>query len=168
MSDLATPDFAKSSEDLHDALKAQTKANQPSFFKMRAQLPVQGRTNVPLASSDKMWVVLKTYAQDGENELHAHPNEDHVFVVLQGEASFRGPRGEERTIGINEGVLLPHGTFYWFKAVGEEPLVLLRVASAAFEGVDRHGRINIQGEPMPGDSAENKKVKPVMSEDWFG
>jgi mannose-6-phosphate isomerase-like protein (cupin superfamily) len=135
---------------------------------MRAQLPAQGRTNVPLASSEKMWVVLKTYAQDGENELHAHPNEDHVFVVLQGQASFRGPRGEERTIGVNEGVLLPHGTFYWFKAVGTEPLVMLRVASAAFEGVDRHGRINIRGEPMPGDSAENKKVKPVMSEEWFG
>jgi mannose-6-phosphate isomerase-like protein (cupin superfamily) len=167
MSDIATPDFARSSDDLHDTLRAQAKANQPSFFRMRAQLPVQGRTNVPLASSEKMWVVLKTYAQDGENELHAHPNEDHVFVVLQGQASFRGPRGEE-PVGVNEGVLLPHGTFYWFKAVGAEPLVMLRVASAAFEGVDRHGRINIRGEPMPGDSAENKKVKPVMSEEWFG
>jgi hypothetical protein len=26
-----------------------------------------------------MWVVLKTYAADGENGLHAHPNEDHTF-----------------------------------------------------------------------------------------
>jgi quercetin dioxygenase-like cupin family protein len=37
-----------------------------------------------------MWVVLKTYAADGENGLHAHPSEDHTFVVLQGEAPFMG------------------------------------------------------------------------------
>ncbi len=163
-----TATIAQSPEDLRAKVSEQIAEGKPTFFKLEAQLPRQGRTDTPVAASDKMWVVLKTYAQDGENELHAHPNEDHVFVVLQGQASFRGPRGEERTIGVNEGVLLPHGTFYWFKAVGEEPLVLLRVASAAFEGVDRHGRINVQGEPMPGDSAENKKVKPVMSEEWFG
>jgi hypothetical protein len=29
-----------------------------------------------MAASDKMRVVLKTYAADGENGLHAHPNED--------------------------------------------------------------------------------------------
>ena len=43
-----------------------------------------------MAASDKMWVVLKIYAADGENGLHPHPNEDHTFVVLQGEAKFYG------------------------------------------------------------------------------
>ena len=69
-----------------------------------------------MAASDKMWVVLKIYAADGENGLHPHPNEDHTFVVLQGEAKFYRPNHETRTIGKNEGVLLPHGTFYWFKS----------------------------------------------------
>ena len=54
-----------------------------------------------------MWVVLKTYAADGENGLHAHPSEDHTFVVLQGEATFYGPNDKTRTIGKNEGVPLP-------------------------------------------------------------
>jgi hypothetical protein len=31
---------------------------------------------------------VKTYAADGENRLHAHPNEGHTFVVRQGEATF--------------------------------------------------------------------------------
>jgi hypothetical protein len=31
-----------------------------------------------------MWVALKTYAAYDENGLHAHPNENHTFVVLQG------------------------------------------------------------------------------------
>jgi mannose-6-phosphate isomerase-like protein (cupin superfamily) len=114
-----------------------------------------------------MWVVLKTYAADGENGLHAHPNEDHTFVVLQGEAIFYGPNDEEKVIGKNEGVLLPHGTFYWFKAKGDEPLVMIRIGSAAFDGVDRHGRIHPDGSEMRGDSVENKQVPLIMSDDWF-
>src|SRR5262245_1744908 len=107
------PDFAKSSDELHRRLDEHaTDGAQPSFFRLKAQLPRLGRTNVPMAASKKMWITLKTYAHDGENELHAHPNEDHMFVVLQGQASFRGPNGEEKTIGQHEGVLLPHGTFY--------------------------------------------------------
>ena len=66
---------------------------------MEAQLPQQGRTDTALAASEKMWVVLKTYAAHGENGLHAHPNEDHTFVVLQGEATFYGPNDETRRIG---------------------------------------------------------------------
>jgi len=93
-------------------LRASDKAGKPTFFTLAEQLPKQGRTDTPLAASDKMRVVLKTYAADGENGLHAHPNEDHTFVVLQGEVTFYGPNGEIRTIGKNEGVLLPHGTFY--------------------------------------------------------
>jgi len=161
------PDFAKSSEDLHKTLDAQVKEGKPSFFRLKAQLPKLGRTNVPLAASKNMWVVLKTYAQDGENELHAHPNEDHTFVVLQGRASFRGPNGEEKTIGTHEGVLLPRGTFYWFKAAGEEPLVMVRIGCAASEAAFHRGRINIDGKPMKGDSAENKTVTRVMTDQWF-
>lgn len=162
------PDFARSSEDLHKTLDAQVKeGNQPSFFRLKAQLPKQGRTNVPLAATKNMWVVLKTYAQDGENELHAHPAEDHAFVILQGKASFRGPNGEEKTIGRNEGVMLPRGTFYWFKAVGEEPLVLLRIGCSATDGATHRGRIDIHGKPMSGDSKENKTVARIMTDQWF-
>ena len=56
----------------------------------RLSFPQQGPTDRPMAASDKMWVVLKIYAADGENGLHPHPNEDHTFVVLQGEAKFYG------------------------------------------------------------------------------
>jgi mannose-6-phosphate isomerase-like protein (cupin superfamily) len=78
-------------EDLRAKVNAQVVDGKPAFFKLEAQLPQQGRTDTPLAASDKMGVVLKTYAADGENGLHAHPNEDHTFVVLQGEATFYGP-----------------------------------------------------------------------------
>src|SRR6478752_3846232 len=111
MQEIAMPpdgaaNVAQTPEHLRARVKAQVADGKPSFFKLEAQLPQQGRTDTPVAASDKMWVVLKTYAADGENGLHAHPNEDHTFVVLQGEAAFFGPNDETRTIGKNEGVLL--------------------------------------------------------------
>jgi mannose-6-phosphate isomerase-like protein (cupin superfamily) len=106
-----TANIARGPEDLRHKIKAQIVEAKPAFFKLEAQLPRQGRTDTPVGASDKMWVVLKTYAADGENGLHAHPNEDHTFVVLQGEATFYGPNDETRTIGKNEGVLLPTARF---------------------------------------------------------
>ena len=136
-----TATIAKSPEDLRAKLRSQVVDAKPSFFRLEAQLPKQGRTDTPVAASDKMWVVLKTYAADGENGLHAHPNEDHTFIVLQGEATFYGPNDETRTIGKNEGVLLPHGTFYWFKATSDEPLVMARCAPTVDAGVRCDSRI---------------------------
>ena len=108
--------IAKGTEDMRAQIEAQAAVkNQPSFFHLRAQLPRQGRTDTPMAATDRMWVVLKTYASDGENELHAHPNEDHVFLVLQGEAEFFGPKGELKRVKKHDGILLPRGAFYWYK-----------------------------------------------------
>ena len=50
----------------------------------------------------------------GENTLHAHNNEDHMFVILQGTAIFHGPKGEKKEIGSNEGIMLPAGALYNF------------------------------------------------------
>jgi mannose-6-phosphate isomerase-like protein (cupin superfamily) len=159
--------IAQSPEDLRASVKAHIVEGKPTFFKLEAQVPKQGRADTPLAASDKMWVVLKTYAADGENGLHAHPNEDNTFAVLQGEATFYGPNGETRTIGKNKGVPLPHGTFYRFKATSDKPLVMVPIGAAAFDGVDRHGRVCPDGSEMRGDSVENKQVEPIMSNRWF-
>jgi hypothetical protein len=60
------------------------------------------------------------------------PNEDHTFVVLQGEAKFYWPNHETRTIGKNEGVSLPHDTFTGSKrrTTGNG-----HIGAAAFDGV---------------------------------
>ena len=159
--------ISKSSQDLHDSLDARVAHGIPTFFKLEAQLPTQGRTNIPLAAAESMWVVLKTYASGGENELHAHPHEDHTFVILQGKAKFYGPNKEERVAGAGEGVLLPHGTFYWFHVFSEEPLVMLRIGAQAGSG-DRFQRIAIDGTKMEGDDPANKQVPLVLSDAWYG
>ncbi|HEX9808275.1 MAG TPA: cupin domain-containing protein [Alphaproteobacteria bacterium] len=136
---------------------------KPVFFKLKAQMLEQGRTNIPLCKTDNMWGVLKVYASGGENALHTHTKEDHMFVVMQGSARFYGPNGEERDVGAHEGVLLPAHAYYWFHATSEEPLVLLRIGCKAGEG-DLSERLNIRGEPMPGGHPDNKPVKPVFKD----
>ena len=58
------------------------------MFRMGAPLLADGRQDTSLFTTDLMWGHLKVYAQGGENDLHAHPLEEHVFVVLQGTATF--------------------------------------------------------------------------------
>lgn len=168
MDTTVTGHISDNTDDMRAQIKAKAAvAGQPSFFHLRAQLPLQGRTDTPMAATDRMWVVLKTYAHDGENELHAHPNEDHVFLVLQGEADFYGPKEETRRVKKFDGILLPRGTFYWFRALGEEPLVMIRIGSATAEGADRFARIAIDGRPVEGNSVENKEVELKLSNRWF-
>lgn len=162
------PRLETSTQSWLDTLQRITVDDRPGFFSLRARLPVQGRTNAVLAATPRLNVVLKTYASGGENELHAHTNEDHLFVVLQGAATFYGPRGEEKVVGRNAGVVLPRGVVYRFTAHEEEPLVLLRVGAVIDPASDPLARIDEEGQPFDGYSERNKEVAPVLSETrWF-
>ncbi len=100
------------------------KSPPPTFFKLRAQMLKQGRSNQVVAATEHLKLGLKVYAGGGENGLHNHSDEDHIHLILQGSAVFFGPRGEELHCGQYEGILLPRGSFYRFQATSEEPLVL--------------------------------------------
>lgn len=140
---------------------------KPTPFQMRAQLLDDGRSNIPLAETDNMWARLKVYASGGENTLHAHPNEDHMFIVLAGEATFFGPNGEDSVLGRNQGIMLPAGCFYHFRSTAEEPLVLLRVGCAVNDREAHKERTAIDGGPLPGKSKANKWKAPVYRPDAY-
>ncbi|MEC9153510.1 MAG: hypothetical protein VYA59_11045, partial [Pseudomonadota bacterium] len=55
---------------------AATETSKPTLFSMQAQMLEQGRTDTVLAATEDLSVRLKVYASGGENELHAHPDED--------------------------------------------------------------------------------------------
>lgn len=133
---------------------------KPKFFSLRAQLLEDGRSVVPLAETESLWSWVKVYASGGENVLHAHTNEDHLFIILAGRATFFGPDGEARELGRNDGIMLPAGTLYHFCATSDEPLVLLRVGARAEEG-SLAERMGADGEPVPGGSKKNKFKPPV-------
>lgn len=118
-----------------------------------------GSTTDLVARSSSMWVHVKLYAEGGENGLHAHRDEDHVFVVLGGEATFMDEHGAETVVASNDGILIPHGTLYCFRSSGGTNLVMLRIGAAATAGGDRFEtwaeRIGRGGEPAPGDAPGN-------------
>jgi quercetin dioxygenase-like cupin family protein len=139
-----------------------------TFYKLKAQMLEEGRTNTRLARADNMWAVLKVYASGGENGLHTHPSEDHTFLVLQGKAKFYDADGNATELGKHEGIMLPAGAYYWFEATStDEELVLYRVGAGSFAGANPSHRLNIRGEDMPGDSPENKQGKVVFKKDKF-
>lgn len=139
---------------------------KPDFFNMKTQLISDGRGIKPLAETDNLWAWIKVYSSGGENSLHAHQNEDHMFVVLSGEAVFRGPNGEEKAVGRNEGIMLPAGSIYSFVCSSEDPLVLLRVGARAGDG-DLRDRRGANGAPLAGSSKENKFKRGVVDEGKF-
>ena len=138
---------------------------QPQLFRLRTPLLREGRLDTVLAETDNLTVTIKCYATGGENEVHTHVAEEHVFIVLDGEARFQGKDGEIATLGRNQGILLPAGAFYKFESCGDRPLVLLRVGSASWEVATQ--RVNVHGQPLPGYSAENKYQPGVPIEGAF-
>lgn len=160
---------AQSNNDLYARQREMTRNARPTTFALAAQLLEQGRTDTPLAATEDLTLRLKVYASGGENELHAHPQEDHAFVILQGSAKFHGPEGEMVELGAHEGLMLPKGSFYWFEATSAEPLVILRVGSPDRGKQSEPYRINSDGAPMKGDSKENKTVPVIYREgEFFG
>lgn len=140
---------------------------RPQFFKLRAELLSQGRSNQVVADTGNMWVNLKVYAGGGENGLHNHTDQDHFHLILSGTACFYGPRGEEKHMGPYEGVMLPSGSYYRFQATSEEPLILLRVGCKT-DPTAEHPRYNVYGDALPSESKENGRIEviPRKGEFW--
>jgi mannose-6-phosphate isomerase-like protein (cupin superfamily) len=137
-----------------------------SFYKLRAQLLEQGRTDTVLASTDTLQLRLKVYASGGENGLHAHASEDHSFLVLQGRARFYDRDDTYTDIGRHEGIMIPAGAYYRFEAISTEELILYRVGARTGKGQGAP-RVNAQGGAMPGHSIDNKQVPVIYKEGQF-
>ena len=169
---LLTPEFASpalSSKEIYDRQRSLAESSDPTVFKLSAQLLEQGRTDTPLCATEGMTARLKVYASGGENALHAHPHEDHMFIVLQGSAQFLDSDGKLAKLGANEGIMLPKGSYYRFHAISDEPLVLLRVGTPNQSPKLSPNRIDPEGEPMVGDSKANKSVSVRFRDgEYFG
>ena len=134
---------------------------EAQVFSLKTPLLSEGRSNQPLAGTDLLKLRVKVYAEGGENGLHTHHDEDHSFVILQGQATFHDETGKATVVNKYEGILLPRGAYYYFESTGDENLVLLRVgAGRKPEGQHRLGpngrsltreeNKHIDGVPIPG------------------
>src|SRR6266508_2033974 len=97
-------------------------------FSLKMELLSDGKSEALLAGAEALEVRIKVYAAGGENQLHAHMDHDHTFVILQGQATFHDKGGNATVVNRNEGIMLPRGTYYRFYNSGDDNLVLLRAA----------------------------------------
>ena len=147
---------------------AATNIKTPTTFSLKAQMLDQGRTDTVLAATEDLSVRIKIYASGGENELHAHADEDHVFVLLQGSARFYGPANETVDLKACQGIMMPKGIFYRFHATSkDECLVMLRIGTPNFQKQRTDDRLGMDGKPLISDTKENRTESVVFKDDLF-
>ena len=132
-----------------------------SKFSVRGPYLSEGRVNIDLARTDTMWLSLKINAEGGENAVHAHQNEDHAFLVLEGEVTFYDDKGDSVVCGQYEGINIPKGAFYRYLNTGGRNLFLLRVGATRDTDAGQPSRRKPDGSPITGDSEENHHVEGV-------
>lgn len=138
---------------------ASTKS-KATIFNLRTPYLKQGRTTDLRARTDLMTVMVKVYAEGGENGMHCHTAEDHTFIVVEGQATFRVDTDDNvKVVNKWEGIMLPKGVYYRFESTGNENLVLIR-AGATPPG-PRNERLGVDGQPLPADSKENGRVERI-------
>lgn len=138
----------------------------PQLVSLRTQLASAGHTKDLLAQTDLMTLHIHCYApKGGENGLHAHVEEDHVFVCLQGEALFRGLDGPLPPLRKHQAIFLPKGSFYSFSNETNEPCILLRFGAS--KTGNSSARLDPDGRPIAGRSKQVGARKPVLIENAF-
>jgi mannose-6-phosphate isomerase-like protein (cupin superfamily) len=141
-------------------------AVKPQILSLRTQLVSEGHTRDLLAETENCTFRIHCYApKGGENGLHTHVDEDHVFVVLQGEAQFFDIDGPMPVLRKNQALMLPRGAFYSFENSGSDCLVLLRFG--AMEKNWKGGRLDPKGQPLEGRAQTHDSKKPVLVENAF-
>jgi len=140
---------------------------QAKVVQLKTQLVKEGHTRFMHAETDLMTLRIHCYAPGiGENALHAHTKEDHIFVVLQGTAQFITGRNGKTVIsaGKNNVVVLPAGCYYQFCNSEQTPLVMARIGAGS-DKADQ--RLNPDGSAIPGRTQEQGAAKPLLMEGAF-
>jgi mannose-6-phosphate isomerase-like protein (cupin superfamily) len=129
-------------------------------FAISAPYVEQGRINLPLAATENFWMTIKVNAEGGENAIHSHLDEDHSFIVLEGEVTFYDEHDHPQVLGPYEGIMIPAGAFYRYLNTGGKNLFLLRTGCRVASDAPKQ-RIKPDGSPIKGSSKENKHVDGV-------
>jgi mannose-6-phosphate isomerase-like protein (cupin superfamily) len=139
---------------------------EPEILTLRTQLVSSGHTKDLLAKTDGTTFHIHCYGpKGGENGLHTHVDEDHIFVVLQGEAQFSGINGLLPVLKKNQALMLPKGCFYSFSNEGTEPLVMIRFG-AKDKKLPSH-RLDPDGKPIPGRGSKPGAIAPAYIPNAF-
>jgi mannose-6-phosphate isomerase-like protein (cupin superfamily) len=146
------------------AAKKDTQEKPKAYtFSLKTPYMQQGRVTQLVAETPNVWIHTKINAEGGENEIHAHLDEDHSFIVLEGEMSVFDEKGNEMQVKKYQGVMIPRGAYYRYLNTGSGNLVVLRIG-AGIKGQPQGGeemRVRPDGRPLLAGSVENKTLPPI-------
>ena len=90
----------------------------------------KGKGIVRLCRSDLCYATVQVLQSGGENNLHAHPAQDGIWIVLKGRVKFYGKDDVVLAeLGPMEGIHIPRGYYYWFESASPEVLEILQMES---------------------------------------
>lgn len=154
---------------ISEADLAKMRAVEASTFALKTEQLSGGMTKKLMCKGENTTFHLHCYSVGmGEKHgLHAHVQEEHIFIVLQGEAVFSGIGGKLPSVKKNQGIWLPKGCFYEFFNPGPDPLIVIRFG-AINKGENGSLRVTPEGQNIPGRSSANPELaKPVPIEGKF-
>jgi mannose-6-phosphate isomerase-like protein (cupin superfamily) len=139
------------------------------LFSLKTPYMKQGRVTQLVAETANMWIHIKINAEGGENEIHKHMDEDHAFIVLEGQMSVFDENGGEIEVKQHQGVMIPKGAYYRYLNTGEGNLVVIRVG-AGVKGQQQGGqemRLGADGKPLVSGTPENRNKPPIEAGTFF-
>jgi mannose-6-phosphate isomerase-like protein (cupin superfamily) len=149
-------------------LKSQEKP-RTALFSLKTPYMKQGRVTQLVAETSNMWIHTKINAEGGENAIHSHMDEDHAFIVLEGQMSVFDENGGEIEVKQHQGVMIPKGAYYRYLNTGEGNLVVIRVGAGA-KGQQQGGeemRIGTDGKPVVTGTPQNRNLPPIEAGTFF-
>lgn len=140
------------------------------IFSLKAPYMKEGRITQLVAETPNLRISTKVNAKGGggENELHTHLNEDHAFIVLEGQMSVFDEDGNEFVLKPYQGALLPTGAYYRYNNTGDGNMVVLRIGHIKRDkNTPASVRVNPKGQLAQEGTVENKWVDPVEDDKYF-
>jgi quercetin dioxygenase-like cupin family protein len=141
-------------------------------FEVHPQLLESGKTSTRLVSTEMISAAVQVVASGGETNLHNHPNDDAIWFVLNGRATFytEGNR-EVATLSKFEALLIPKGTPYWFLCASEaegENLVIMRFGAKAPKAELKRVDLSERTFAMTGEGDRAQRPTQVKEGAFFG
>jgi mannose-6-phosphate isomerase-like protein (cupin superfamily) len=129
-------------------------------FSLKTPYLSSGRITNLVSKADGLWIHTKINAEGGENGLHCHTQEDHAFIVLEGEGTFFDEEDNETTLKPFQGIMIPKGAYYRYLNTGKGNLMVVRVGGGTKTDAVA-SRIDPDGKPLHTNSEENKHIEGV-------
>ena len=129
------------------------------LFSLKTPYMKQGRVTQLVAETPNMWIHTKVNAEGGENEIHKHVDEDHAFIVLEGQMSVFDENGGEIEVKQHQGVMIPKGAYYRYLNTG-----------AGVKGQQQGGqemRVGADGKPLVSGTPQNRNLPPIEAGSFF-